>query len=56
MADYKMMIHELIEKIGFDNMRALVKANEAAVKSNNLLDRVAHAVMNRHRNGDKKDE
>ena len=27
MVDHKMMIHELAVKLGFDNMRALVKAN-----------------------------
>jgi hypothetical protein len=51
MIDPKLIIRELTEKLGFDAMKALAKANPITQEQ---LNRVADAVMkNRHNDGEK---
>jgi hypothetical protein len=55
MVDHKTMTQELIAKLGFDNIRALVKATTPTI-TEQQLSAAANAVMNRRRNnGEKKD-
>jgi hypothetical protein len=49
MAGYKTMIQELTEKLGFDTMKALMKAATPMTEEQlQQLRRAADAVMNRH--------
>jgi hypothetical protein len=51
---YKMMIDELVAELGFDGIKSLVKSTTPTI-SEEQLKRAIDAIMNRHRNGEKKD-